>query len=274
MEKLKKQLYEIIFEADTRAGKLFDQALLFLILFSILVVILGSVESINSKINNLLRIIEWIITVLFTIEFAARIWLSAKPFRYIFSFYGFIDLLALLPNYLAIFIPGAHNLMVIRGLRVMRIFRILKLSRYTNAGRIILEALWNSKEKITVFIIFDIIISIIIGTFMFLIEGPENGFTDIPTSIYWAIVTLTTVGYGDLSPTTHIGQMLSSFVMLLGYSIMAVPTGIVAANIIGRQNRNTQVCSKCMYDKHDDDALYCKRCGECLDVKNHNSAKK
>lgn len=160
--------------------------------------------------------------------------------------------------------------MVIRGLRVMRIFRILKLSRYTSAGRIILEALWNSKEKITVFIIFVIIISIIIGTFMFLIEGPENGFSDIPTSIYWAIVTLTTVGYGDLSPTTHIGQMLSSFVMLLGYSIMAVPTGIVAANIIGKQNRNTQVCSKCMYDKHDDDAHYCKRCGKSLDTKNND----
>lgn len=270
MKKFKNRLYEIIFEADTRAGKIFDQVLLFLILFSILLVVLGSVENIYTRFNNILRTIEWIITILFSIEFIARIWLSPRPFRYIFSFYGFIDLLALLPNYLAIFIPGAHNLMVIRGLRVMRIFRILKLSRYTSAGRIILEALWNSKEKITVFIIFVIIISIIIGTFMFLIEGPENGFSDIPTSIYWAIVTLTTVGYGDLSPTTHIGQMLSSFVMLLGYSIMAVPTGIVAANIIGKQNRNTQVCSKCMYDKHDDDAHYCKRCGKSLDTKNND----
>jgi len=216
-EKTKKNLYETIFEADTRKGKLFDEVLMVLILLSILVVIFGSVNSINQKIGLFLRILEWVITVLFTIEYATRIWVSPNPFRYIFSFYGLIDLMALLPNYLGIFLPGAQKLIVIRGLRVMRIFRILKLSRYTSAGRTILNALWNSREKITVFIIFVIILAVIIGTFMFLIEGPESGFKDIPTSIYWAIVTLTTVGYGDLSPTTHFGQMLSSFVMILGY---------------------------------------------------------
>lgn len=266
-EKTKKNLYETIFEADTRKGKLFDEVLMVLIVLSILVVIFGSVNSINQKIGLFLRILEWVITVLFTIEYATRIWVSPNPFRYIFSFYGLIDLMALLPNYLGIFLPGAQTLIVIRGLRVMRIFRILKLSRYTSAGRIILNALWNSREKITVFIIFVIILAVIIGTFMFLIEGPESGFKDIPTSIYWAIVTLTTVGYGDLSPTTHFGQMLSSFVMILGYSILAVPTGIVTANIIGKHHSNTQVCSKCMYDKHDDDAHYCKRCGTSLNVK-------
>jgi voltage-gated potassium channel len=263
----KKRLYEIIFEADTREGKLFDKILLGVIVFSILVVMVESIGSIQQRLIWVLRIIEWLITISFTIEYITRIWVSDKPIRYVLSFYGVIDLLALLPTYLSFFITGGQSLLVIRGLRLLRIFRILKLSRYTRAGKLLVFALWNSREKITVFVIFVLTLSIIIGTLMYLIEGQEHGFTDIPTSIYWAIVTLTTVGYGDMSPQTGLGQFMSSIVMILGYSIIAVPTGIVTATMFIKQNRNSQVCSKCMFDDHDDDALYCKKCGNSLDKK-------
>lgn len=264
MSKIKKRLYEIVFEADTQAGKLFDGLLLVVILFSVIVVILESNNSFSAKHHSLLRIIEWSITGIFTVEYFARIWLTQRPIKYIFSFYGFIDLLAILPTYLGLFIGGGQSLIVIRSLRLIRVFRILKLSNYTRAGRIIITALWNSKEKLGVFITFVIILSVIIGTIMYLIEGPKNGFTDIPTSIYWAIVTLTTVGYGDISPLTGFGKFFSSLVMILGYAIIALPTGIIAASFIVKKNANTQICSNCMLDKHDDDAHYCKRCGTSL----------
>jgi len=267
MLKLRKRLYQIIFEADTRAGKNFDIALLFTILFSIFVVMLESLEGFRIKYATPLKYIEWSITVVFTLEYIARIWVTNKPLKYILSFYGLIDFLALLPTYIGIFFIGGQSLIVIRALRLLRVFRILKLSRHIRAGRLIADALWNSREKIGVFIVFVLTLAVIVGTLMYLIEGEKNGFTDIPTSIYWAIVTLTTVGYGDLSPATGLGRFLSSFVMILGYAIIAVPTGIVTASLLGKNNTNTQVCSNCMFDNHDNDAQYCKKCGTSLDKK-------
>jgi len=264
MSKFKKRLYEIVFESDTRAGKLFDGSLLVIILFSVIVVILESNNSISVKHHSLLRIIEWIITGIFTVEYFTRIWLTLRPIKYIFSFYGLIDLLAILPTFLGYFIGGGQSLIVIRALRLIRVFRILKLTNYTRAGRLIIAALWNSKEKLGIFITFVIILTIIIGTIMYLIEGPKNGFTDIPTSIYWAIVTLTTVGYGDISPLTGFGKFFSSLVMILGYAIIALPTGIIAASFMVKETSNTQICSNCMLDKHDDDAHFCKKCGATL----------
>lgn len=260
----KKELYEIVFESDTSAGRIFDGTLLVIILFSVFVVILESVSSIRIRYEYLLRVIEWVITGIFTIEYFTRIWLTKRTFRYIFSFYGLIDLLAILPTYLGFFIVGGQSLLVVRGLRLIRVFRLLKLSGFTNAGHTIVDALWNSREKLGIFVTFVIIFTVIIGTLMYLIEGPKNGYTNIPTSIYWAIVTLTTVGYGDISPLTGLGKFFSSLVMILGYAIIAVPTGIVTASLIRKPASNTQVCSNCMFDKHDDDALFCKRCGGSL----------
>ena len=264
MPTLRKRLYRIIFEADTRAGKIFDEFLLGLILFSIAVVIIESINPLRQQYGWLLRIIEWFITAIFTVEYLARIWVSDRPVKYITSFYGIIDLLAIMPTFLGILFPGAQSMLVIRGLRILRVFRILKLTRYTRAGRIILLAVWKSREKMIVFVIFIITIAIIMGAIMYLVEGENSGFTDIPTSIYWAIVTLTTVGYGDLAPTTVVGQFIASVVMILGYAIIAVPTGIVTANLLSKHNTNTQVCSKCMHNDHDDDALFCKKCGNSL----------
>jgi voltage-gated potassium channel len=267
MPKLRDRLYEIIFESDTRAGKIFDLTLLFLILFSICIVMLESMATVRAHYLRELRVSEWVITSLFTLEYIIRLWVSRRSFRYVTSFYGIIDFLAILPTYLSIFFVGGQSLMVIRVLRLLRVFRILKLSQYNRAGRFLMTSLWNSREKIGIFFAFVLTITVIIGTLMYLIEGEENGFTDIPTSIYWAIVTLTTVGYGDLSPVTGFGKFFASVVMILGYAIIAVPTGIVTASIMGKTSHNTQVCSNCFYDKHDDDALYCKRCGTSLDKK-------
>lgn len=266
MKELKQKLYSIIFEADTREGKLFDEILLGTIIFSILLVMLESVPTIRVRYHTLLRSLEWVITAIFTLEYLTRIWVVNRPWKYVFSFYGMVDLFALLPTYLGLLFTGGHSLIVIRAIRLLRVFRILKLSRYTRAGRLIAGALWHSREKISVFIIFVLTLALIIGTFMYLVEGEKAGFTDIPTSIYWAIVTLTTVGYGDLSPVTGLGKFLASLVMILGYSIIAVPTGIITASLLGkRENYNTQVCRNCLLEKHDDDARFCKRCGASLE---------
>ncbi|MCA1760920.1 MAG: ion transporter, partial [Bacteroidales bacterium] len=259
MSGLKDKLYQIIFEADTRAGKFFDVVLLIVIIISVLLVMLESVPGIRKVHHNLLVSLEWIITGIFTIEYITRIIIVKKPWRYIFSFYGIIDFLAILPSYLGLIIISYQSLMVIRVLRLLRVFRILKLTRYTAASRTLAKALWNSREKISVFIYFVIILVILIGTIMYLVEGEASGFKSIPTSIYWAIVTLTTVGYGDISPVTPLGQFLASIVMIMGYAIIAVPTGIVTAEMMRPSTReNTQVCPNCLYDKHDDDALFCK----------------
>ena len=262
MKKSKEQLYEIIFEADTPTGKIFDISLLVVILISVALVMLESVPGIREKNQQFLKIAEWIITIIFTIEYLLRILIVRKPWRYIFSFYGVIDLLSVIPTYLGLIIIGSHNLMVIRVLRLLRIFRILKLTRYTQAGRTLAKAIWASREKISVFIFFVIILVIVVGTVMYLVEGPEHGFSSIPRGIYWAIVTLTTVGYGDISPETSLGQFIASIVMIMGYAIIAVPTGIVTAEIINPSaKRNTQVCPDCLHDKHEDDAKFCKKCG-------------
>ncbi len=265
MKSIKNRLYSIIFEADTAKGKLFDIALILAICLSILLVSLESIPSFNSRYHLWLKVAEWMITGLFTIEYILRIWVLEKPVAYIRSFFGIIDLLAILPSYLGLFFPGGQSLLVIRAIRLLRVFRIMKLTRYTSAGYTLIKALRASLEKILVFLFVIVTLVIIFGTVMYLIEGEKHGFTDIPTGIYWAVVTLTTVGYGDISPATPIGQFLASIIMILGYGIIAVPTGIVTAQLIARPPTvNTQVCQNCMFDKHDDDALYCKRCGAYL----------
>ena len=262
---LREKLYVIIFEADTPAGKTFDVVLLLIILASIFLVMLESVASINLQYRETLHILEWVITVFFSIEYGLRAIVVRKPWTYILSFYGIIDLLAVLPTYLSLVIVGSHSLMVIRAFRLLRVFRILKLSRFTQAGQNLGKALRSSREKIFVFLFFVINMVIIVGTLMYLIEGPEHGFNSIPSSIYWAIVTMTTVGYGDISPQTPQGQLLASLVMIVGYAVIAVPTGIVTSEMIrGSKSSNTQVCPQCLYDKHENDALYCKKCGARL----------
>ncbi len=262
MDKIKNHLHEIIFEADTKEGKVFDVALLIVILISVALVMLESVPEIQQNNQQILKISEWAITVIFTLEYILRIIIVKKPFLYIFSFYGVIDFLSVIPTYLSLLIIGSQSLVVIRVLRLLRVFRILKLTRYTQAGKTLARAMWNSRAKVSVFIFFILIIVTIFGTIMYIVEGEENGFTSIPRSIYWAIVTLTTVGYGDISPVTPFGQLLASVVMIMGYAIIAVPTGIVTAEIIKPTFRsNTQVCPECMCDSHEDDATFCKKCG-------------
>lgn len=262
MSKIKEKLYEVIFETDTRDGKLFDVSLLILILLSVALVLLESVPEIRTNYQQSLQISEWIITLIFSIEYILRLWIVRKPINYIFSFYGIVDFLSILPSYLGLFIVGSHSLMVIRVLRMLRVFRILKLTRYSQAGSNLAKSIKASRVKISVFIFFILITVIIIGTIMYLLEGEANGFKSIPHGIYWAIVTLTTVGYGDISPQTALGQFFASLVMLLGYAIIAVPTGIVTAEILKASNKtNTQVCPECMHDSHEDDAVYCKKCG-------------
>lgn len=262
MNKFKQKLYEIIFEADTPAGKLFDVVLLIVIMLSVILVMLESVPSIAANNLQTLHIFEWIITGIFTVEYILRILIIKKPIRYIFSFYGIIDFLSVLPTYLSLILVGYQSLIVIRMLRLLRIFRILKLTRYTSASRTLSRAMWASREKIGVFIFLVIILVVIIGTIMYLVEGDSHGFSSIPRSIYWAVVTLTTVGYGDISPETTFGQFLASIVMIMGYAIIAVPTGIVTSELMKPASKqNTQVCHNCLCETHDDDAVFCKKCG-------------
>ncbi|SDW87449.1 voltage-gated potassium channel [Lutibacter oricola] len=264
----KNKLHETIYEADTHHGKWFDIILILAILASIILVMLESVESFDKKYHNFLNISEWIITILFTIEYIARIISIKKPSKYIFSFYGIIDLMATIPKYLSLFFVGTHALVALRALRLLRVFRILKLARYLGASTKLMQALKASRIKIAVFLFSVIVLTIILGTIMYLVEGPENGFTSIPQSMYWAIVTLTTVGYGDISPHTPLGQFIASVVMILGYGIIAVPTGIVTSEItkseLEHHHNNTQHCSHCNEDKHSDKAKYCHNCGNKL----------
>ncbi len=264
----KQRLHEIIYEADTRAGKLFDIILLWVIIFSIAFVMLESVQSINEKYHDFFNVAEWVVTILFTIEYIARIIAVKKPFQYIFSFYGIIDFLATIPKYLSLLFVGTHALLALRALRLLRVFRILKLVRYTGESEFLLKALKASRAKIFVFLFAIIIMTIILGTIMYLVEGGVNsGFTSIPKSIYWCIVTLTTVGYGDITPITTLGQFISVIIMILGYGIIAVPTGIVSAEYT-RQDRkihvNTQACPNCSAEGHKDRAEFCYNCGHTL----------
>ena len=261
------RLHEIIYEADTKEGKLFDIVLLIAIIASIIFVMLESVKSFDEKLYEFLNIAEWIITILFSIEYILRIVAIKKPFRYIFSFYGIIDLLSTLPKYLSFVIVGSHNLAALRALRLLRVFRILKLTRYVGASNRLIIALRASKAKIAVFLFFVVIICVILGTIMYMVEGEENGFTSIPRSVYWAIVTLTTVGFGDIAPNTPLGQLIASVIMILGYSIIAIPTGIVGAEMSKMTNdedTNTQACPNCLKDHHKENAIYCYNCGSVL----------
>lgn len=271
----KTKLHEIIYEADTPAGKLFDLVLLVVIIASILLVMLESVKSIDSHYHTFLNVSEWVITILFSIEYIIRIITVKKPIRYIFSFYGIIDLLSTIPKYISLVFGGVHALAALRALRLLRIFRILKLARYLGASRNLLNALRASRAKISVFLFAVIIIAIILGTIMYLVEGEENGFTNIPKSVYWCIVTLTTVGFGDIAPQTPLGQFIASLVMILGYGIIAVPTGIVSAEYTNQSQKktdqtpppvslNSQSCPNCTAENHKDKAKYCYRCGERL----------
>jgi voltage-gated potassium channel len=264
----KDRLHEIIYEADTKAGKFFDVVLLFAILASILLVMLESVESINNKYGQLLNIAEWVITILFSLEYILRIVSIKKPILYIFSFYGIIDLLSTIPKYLSMFFIGSSHFAALRALRLLRVFRILKLARYIGASEKLLIALKASKAKISVFLFFVIILCVILGTFMYIIEGTENGFTSIPRSVYWAIVTLTTVGYGDIAPHTPFGQFIASIIMILGYGIIAIPTGIVSSEMTKNTNNkvhtNTQSCKNCSIENHKDEAEFCYNCGSKL----------
>lgn len=264
----KHRLHEIIYEADTKMGRAFDIVLLIFILLSIVLVMLESVAEFNQRFFMEFYIAEWIITAVFTIEYILRIITIKRPKNYIFSFYGIVDLLSTLPSYIALVYGGHNMLFAVRALRLLRIFRILKITRYIGESDKLIRALKNSQPKILVFLFAVIIISIIMGSVMFLVEGPENGFTSIPLSIYWCIVTLTTVGFGDIHPITPLGQFVASFIMIMGYGIIAVPTGIVSAEITKGTHKgtphNTQVCPHCNETKHLDNAEFCHNCGNRL----------
>ncbi len=260
------KLYQIIFEADTVPGKAFDVALIVFILLSVIAVVLESISSINVRFGPMLKAAEWIITIIFSMEYIVRIWASPKPWRYIFSFYGIIDFLAIIPTYLDLIFTGAMGFAVIRGLRLLRIFRILKITRYSREGQIIIEALQASRIKILVFLFAVATIVLIIGTVMYLVEGEASGFTSIPAGIYWAVVTLTTVGFGDITPVTGLGKFIAGFVMILGYGIIAVPTSIVTYEVATTTMRNKygKSCKECGTKQNEQDAKFCKECGAKL----------
>ncbi|HHB77729.1 MAG TPA: ion transporter [Saprospiraceae bacterium] len=265
----KRKAHEIIFEADTPAGKAFDIVILLLIVISVITLMLGTVEGLNTRYARLINISEWVVTGLFSAEYLARIIVLKKPSQYIFSFWGVIDFLATIPKYLAIFFVGATYLSVLRALRLVRVFRILDLAPYIGESHNLTAALKASKAKILVFLVAVISLSIVLGTVMYWVEGPEHGFTSIPKSVYWTIVTMTTVGYGDIAPETGTGQLIASIVMILGYGIIAVPTGIVSAEYTHnlknpKHPTNTQSCPNCSADHHRDDAYFCYSCGEPL----------
>ncbi|WP_176288253.1 ion transporter [Vibrio sp. JPW-9-11-11] len=265
-ESLKNQLYVIIFGTHTRAGKAFDIGLIIAIISSLIVLVLESVPAVHAQWATELRYLEYTFTGLFTIEYLLRLYCSPKPAAYARSFYGVIDLLAILPTYLTLFFPSASFMGVIRAIRVLRIFRVLKLVRYLQESNILLRSLLMARRKIFVFFSSVAILVIIFGALIYVIEGPENGFTSIPLSIYWSIVTITTVGYGDLVPQTALGKAIASITMLMGYSIIAVPTGIITAELHQEMNAHKSLvrCPNCSRSGHDSDALYCKHCGSEL----------
>lgn len=260
----RKRLYIIIFEADTPAGKAFDIVLLILILLSIFTVVLESVEAVRMRYAPILNGLEWFFTICFTLEYILRILSAGYPRRYIFSFFGVVDLLAILPTFINLFYTGTRFLLVIRALRLLRMFRVLKLARYLGEAETLQTALRNSVYKIIVFIGAVLTVVVIAGTLMYLVEGPENGYTSIPVSMYWAIVTLTTVGFGDITPHTPLGQFLATILMLLGYGIIAVPTGIVSSELSKAdkaRNPEVKACPNCRPEDHAADATFCRFCG-------------
>lgn len=262
---LRQKIYIIIYGANTFAGRLFDLILLAVILLSVLLVMLESVERLDAKYHDFIIISEWIITIFFTIEYILRIISNRKPWSYIFSFYGIVDLISILPMYLSFIIPGSRMLSVIRALRLLRLFGILNLVHFTGQESKLKLAIKASRTKIIVFVYFILIVSILLGAIMYVVEGKESGFTSIPTSIYWCIVTLTTVGYGDIAPVTTLGQIIASFIMIMGYGIIAVPTGIVTAEFSNMKNNSKPIAEKkCVSCKSEvvKDASFCHHCGE------------
>ena len=260
--KWKRQVYRIIFLSDTRLGKLFDLVLLLLILLSTFIVMMESVQIFDAKLHLLFVILEIIITAFFTVEYVLRILTIKNKKAYIFSFFGIIDFLAILPFYLSLFFPITKYFLILRMLRMLRVFRIFNLLDFMNDGYFIVRALKHSSRKIYIFLLFLVIFSVIVGSLMFMVEGHREGFESIPQSIYWAVVTVTTVGYGDVSPGTPLGKFLSVLLMLAGYSIIAVPTGIVTAEMRNKRQNLEKVCERCGNEDIDDDARYCKICGE------------
>lgn len=255
-------LHEVIFGTDTSWGKRFDVVLLWAIVISLVAIMLESVPDIRQKHGDILFILEWIFTGIFTLEYLMRVWVTHKPKAYVFSFFGVIDFLAVAPTYISLFVAGSHILSVIRAIRLLRVFRILKLARYIKGAQLIGAGLNASKEKILVFLTAVVTLVVILGTLMYMIEGGENGFDSIPRSIYWAVVTLTTVGYGDIAPGTVLGQFVASLIMILGYSIIAVPTGIVSAEMNRASKDDSRACLRCGETSHYDTARFCHKCGE------------
>ena len=264
--RLKQRIHEIIFEADTPAGKAFDVGLMILIVLSVAAVMLESVPSVGERYGDLLRAFEWLVTIVFTIEYLLRLYCVGQPARYARSFFGIVDLLAILPTLLSLVVPGAQSLLVIRTLRLLRVFRVLKLAHFVGEARMLQASIRASARKIIVFLGGVLTTVVIVGSLMYLVEGPKNGFESIPESVYWAIVTMTTVGYGDIAPQTPLGKLMASVVMILGYGLIAVPTGILTVEIAGAQRRqiSTQVCPQCAGEGHDADAVFCKFCGSRL----------
>ena len=262
------RIHEIIFEADTKQGKLFDVLLMWAILLSVAVVFLESVDSISESFARELRWAEYFFTTIFTLEYILRLYSTKKSLSYATSFYGVIDLLSIAPTFIELLVPGVASLRIIRILRLLRVFRVLKLVGFMKEASFLRDALWGARRKILVFMSTVVVLVTILGTIVYIVEGENSDFTSIPRSVYWAIVTVTTVGYGDIAPQTPIGQTIASFIMLIGYAIIAVPTGIVSAEMVkGQQKKvveNTQVCRTCNEDEHDDDAVFCNKCGEKL----------
>lgn len=262
----KDKLHEIIYGTHTPAGKLFDILLLVLIVYSVIIVMLESVPRFDAKYHNFLNISEWVVTILFSIEYILRIISIKRPSKYIFSFFGIVDFLSTIPKYLSFFLIGSQYITAFRALRLLRVFRILKLVRFVGESNNLVRALRASRTKILVFVFFILIVSVLLGTIMYLIEGPEHGFNSIPHSVYWTIVTLTTVGYGDISPQTALGQFIATLIMIIGYGIIAVPTGIVSAEYASEKNKGKNVdegrsCPNCSAEILRNDAHYCRKCG-------------
>ena len=266
-QKLKRRIGDMIFEHEQPLDKFFDIGVLIAIVLSIFLVMLESVPWIREEYGAALRVAEWVFTLLFTAEYALRVYTARRAWRYMTSFFGVVDLLAILPGYLSLFLFGSQYLIVVRSLRLLRVFRILKLARFLGEASVLRRALSASMPKITVFLGTVVTLVVIIGALMYVIEGAEHGFTSIPKSIYWAIVTLTTVGYGDISPQTPLGQTLSAFVMIIGYGIIAVPTGIVTSELSKVDQEGPKLhCPECSTTEHDEDAVHCKYCGKELEA--------
>lgn len=265
---IKLKLRRIIFGTDTRLGRYFDISLIVCIILSVTLVFLDTIAAVHSKYGDIIGVFEWCFTIIFTIEYLLRLYCSAQPIKYVRSFYGVVDLLSILPSYLALFFPGANFTLVIRILRLFRVFRVLKLLRYLSEGNVLLRAMIQSGRKVFIFFFSVSLIVVVLSSIMFVVEGPGNGFTSIPKSIYWTIVTITTVGYGDITPETSLGQAIAAFTMLLGYSIIAIPTGILTAEISQEMVRSKDLrrCSNCLKTGHEKDAIYCDHCGSELET--------